>query len=116
MTTYRSMPSCPAGGDVSRANAAEIADHRQVQQIAKAALAQLDRDIEPIDTEQSIVAKATRLMEERGVTETWYYQCPALVLLGSRSCLSISGKQYEPSNELAGTHNLVCLSFGPMVD
>ena len=38
-------------------------------------------------TEKEIALRCKSLMERHGIDETWYYDCPALVLLGSRSCL-----------------------------
>src|SRR5207302_843923 len=49
----------------------------------------------------------------RGFADTWYYNCPAFVLLGSRSCLSISGREYEPSLEPVGDFNLVTVDVSP---
>lgn len=50
-----------------------------------------------------------------GVTDTWYYECPALVLLGSRSCLSLSGKEYRPcEDEKVGLTNLVTVDLSPV--
>mgnify|MGYP001575596477 CR=1 FL=1 len=55
--------------------------------------------------------KATELMALHGIHKTWYYDCPAFVLLGSRSQLSISGREYIPSDELVGEHNLVTIDL-----
>ena len=51
-----------------------------------------------------------------GVFATWYYDCPALVLLGSRSCVSISGRHYVPSDERVGEFNLVTVDLSPLLD
>ena len=53
----------------------------------------------PEDTEFSIAKKATDLLLSRGIYETWYYDVPALVLLGSRSRGSVSGSSYTPAQE-----------------
>ena len=37
-------------------------------------------------------------------------------MLGSRSCLSISGKDYEPSEEKGGKENLVTIDLSPLKD
>lgn len=91
----------------------DVAAHRGVQSIAKEVLAALAGAIGSEDTERTIVAQATRLLAERGIVETWYYDCPALVLLSSRSCLSISGRDYQPSDERVGTKNLVTVDLSP---
>jgi Xaa-Pro aminopeptidase len=91
-----------------------LAEHREVQTIAKEVLAALGQSIVPTDTEASIAQRATSLLAEAGVAETWYHKCPAFVLLGSRSCLSISGRDYKPADEPVGTENLVTIDLSPM--
>lgn len=64
-------------------------------------------------TERTIVETAKRTLADFGLTETWYYACPAFVLLGSRSCLSLSGRDYVPAEEPVGTENLVTIDLSP---
>ena len=66
-----------------------ITEHRRIQHAAKAVLRELAEQIGPSDTEQSIVARAEDALRRRKIDETWYYNCPALVLLGSRSCAEL---------------------------
>lgn len=66
-------------------------------------------------SERTIACAANALLSRYGVSETWYYDCPALVLLGSRSCISISGRDYQPSDELVGRTNLVTIDVSPML-
>ncbi|MES2069558.1 MAG: M24 family metallopeptidase [Pseudomonadota bacterium] len=91
----------------------QIAEHRKVQLAAKSVLDGLAQLITPDDTEQSIAAKAHAMMQEAGYPDTWYYDCPALVLLGSRSCVSVSGKDYRPSEETVGLSNLITIDLSP---
>jgi Xaa-Pro aminopeptidase len=93
---------------------AEVAEHRAVQATARVVLAQLAAEITADDTEQSIAAKAYRGLCERGCPDTWYYDCPAYVLLGSRSCMSMSGRDYRPAAERVGATNLVTVDLSPM--
>ena len=93
-----------------------IERHRQVQHIAKNVLYELFKRISQEDTENSIAHKATSLLAANGIRETWYYDCPALVLLGSRSCLSISGREYVADRrEQVGKHNLVTVDLSPSI-
>ncbi len=94
----------------------QIAAHRNIQNIAKQVLAALTTTITPLDTEKTIADRATAMMRKTGITQTWYYECPALILLGSRSCLSISGRSYTPAQEVVGNHNLVTVDLSPMLD
>lgn len=92
-----------------------LEQHQHVQSIAKSVLAALRASIVPADTERSIAERAVAMLSEHGITETWYYSCPAFVLLGSRSCLSISGQHYAPSdNETVGETNLVTVDISPL--
>ncbi|GGP18129.1 M24 family metallopeptidase [Silvimonas iriomotensis] len=93
-----------------------VTSHRAVQRAAKQVLAELPKLITPDDTEQTIAATAYAGLVALGYPDTWYYQCPALVLLGSRSCLSVSGRDYRPGNEPVGKHNLVTVDLSPVMD
>lgn len=89
--------------------------HRDVQLRAKKVLEVLADSIGPRSTERSIVGDAKRLLAAQGLYETWYYDCPAFVLLGTRSCLSISGRNYQPSDEPVGDENLVTIDLSPQL-
>jgi hypothetical protein len=85
-----------------------------VQQVAKQVLWDLAAEISPADTERSIAEEACAGLSRQGIDETWYYACPAFVLLGSRSCLSVSGRDYMPSLEPVGETNVVTVDLSPM--
>lgn len=93
-----------------------IEDHHRVQSIAKAVLAELGASLSASDTEQSIALRASELLAEAGVTETWYYNCPALVLAGERTCLSQSGRTYSPADAPIGEMNLVTIDLSPLLN
>ena len=88
--------------------------YSNVQGVAKKVHEELKSYINASSTEYSIAKKAEQLLSKFGVYETWYHSVPAFVLLGSRSCLSISGKDYTPSNEKVGDVNLVTVDLSPM--
>lgn len=90
--------------------------HAAVQAIAKAVLADLGPTLTAADSEYSIAARAVRMLAAHGVTETWYYECPAFVLLGSRSCLSVSGRNYVPSREPVGERNVISVDLSPLLE
>lgn len=97
-------------------DAALIHAHRQIQSAATQVLAELAESIGPDDTERTLAARAHAALTALGLPDTWYYACPAFVLLGSRSCLSVSGRDYEPANEPVGEHNLVTIDLSPTLD
>ncbi len=92
-----------------------LEQHKYVQSIAKLVHAQLVSFITPEATESTIVKKAIEILAEFGVTETWYHDVPAFVLLGSRSCLSISGRDYFPENEKVGQTNFITIDLSPKI-
>ena len=93
--------------------ALQIAKHKEIQTAAKTVLARLESMITAEDTEQSIADKAYSMLCESGYADTWYHQCPALVLLGSRSCISISGSTYQAGTEPVGKANLITVDLSP---
>ncbi len=90
-----------------------IEKHRRVQAAARLVLARLTETINAKDTERSIAIRAASLMSAHGISQTWYHDCLALVLLGSRSCISVSGREYQPSDEEVGLVNLVTVDLSP---
>jgi Xaa-Pro aminopeptidase len=93
-----------------------VEEYSKVQGIAKQVLRDLETEISSDSTEESIASKAVELLESYGVHNTWYHDVPAFVLLGGRSCLSISGRDYEPAQECVGATNLVTVDLSPSVD
>jgi Xaa-Pro aminopeptidase len=91
----------------------QINRYRAVQDAAKSTMACLPALLSIEDSELSIAQKAHDLLRQSGFPDTWYYNCPALVLAGNRSCLSISGKQYQPSEEKIGGKNLISIDLSP---
>lgn len=89
--------------------------NQHVQSIAKEVMSDLALTITASSTERTIVESAVRLLSWRGIVDTWYYECPAYVLLGSRSCLSISGRDYVPADESVGDTNLVTIDLSPSI-
>ena len=76
--------------------------NQAVQQAAKRVLKEIANSINAKSTERSIARFAADRLAAHGYPDTWYYHCPALVLLGSCSCLSESGRTYQPADELVG--------------
>lgn len=90
-----------------------LGDYRAVQRAAKQVLAELPNVIGPDSTEESIAAFSADRLAELGFPDTWYHSCPALVLAGERSCLSISGREYVPSTDPIGSETLVSVDLSP---
>jgi len=93
-----------------------LSEYKSIQSIAKLVLDEIEKFVSSESTEKSIIEDCKNLLSKYGLTETWYYDVPALVLLGTRSCLSISGKNYKPNNELVGSHNLISIDLSPCIN
>ena len=87
--------------------------YKKIQSLTRKALERLRVHIDAESTEASVVKKSVEILAEYGISETWYHGVPAFVLLGSRSCLSISGRDYSPFTEKAGETNLVTVDLSP---
>ena len=94
----------------------KLEEYKKVQGIAKRVLEEIKDFITAEKSEKEIAEKCKLLFEDHGIKETWYYNCPALVLLGSRSCLSESGKNYNASEEKVGKENLVTIDLSPLLN
>ena len=94
----------------------DVCEYKKIQSIAKNVLDEIKSFIKPENTEKEIVEECKLLLKKNGIGETWYYDCPSLVLLGSRSCLSVSGKNYVPSEEMVGNENLITIDLSPLKD
>jgi Xaa-Pro aminopeptidase len=104
------------GSEAREEKVKELGPQRFVQAIAREVLAALPATITADDTEVTIASRAVEMMQDRGVQDTWYHQCPALVLLGTRSCLSVSGRDYVPADEPVGSFNLITVDLSPALD
>ncbi|HNX60343.1 MAG TPA: M24 family metallopeptidase [Spirochaetota bacterium] len=87
--------------------------HRKVQVIAKETMRYLSTVILPGVTEKEIRKLAETYMISRGIESFWYYDVGALVFAGERTRLSISGRDYIPSDQRVGCDDLVTVDLSP---
>ena len=90
-----------------------VPENARIQTATKQVLSRLAVTITDQSTERTIADVATRMLAEDGFPNTWYYDCPALVLLGNRTCESLSGKAYKPSDVPIGLHGLITVDLSP---
>jgi Xaa-Pro aminopeptidase len=94
----------------------ELSSHCHVQDIALRVL----RDVVPFirqgNTEREVVDICTQLLKQYGAEDCWYYNVPALVLVGERTALSMSGRDYQPTDLVIRTSDLVTIDLSPMVN
>lgn len=93
-----------------------LEDYKYVQSLAKSVHSELGEHIAADSTERDIAKKCVELLLQKGIRDTWYHNVPAFVLLGSRSCLSVSGRDYQPATELVGKQNVITVDLSPSLN
>ena len=92
--------------------------NQPAQEIARKAMEEVAAEIRPGMTEAQVAALAEEKMSALGAEGWWYHNVGALVLAGKdRSKLSVSGRDYRPSEEaVLGENDLVSLDFSPILN
>jgi Xaa-Pro aminopeptidase len=94
----------------------EIKQYLKVQNIVLRTLHEIASFIQIGTTEKMIANECTRLLEKAGIKDWWYHGIPAFVLVGKRSILSISGRDYIPSDTQVQMGDLVTIDLSPEID
>jgi Xaa-Pro aminopeptidase len=94
----------------------ELERYRQVQDIAKETMAFLGTQIASGMSEANIARLAEKHMYDLGVNSFWYYGVGALVLVGGRTGISVSGRDCRPSTVTVGDTDLVTVDLSPQVN
>ncbi len=94
----------------------ELENYKKVQRTAKDTIVYLRKEIKAGMTEREIVEKAEKYMKERGVQKFWYYGVGAFVLVGKRTTVSISGREYAPTDEVLQDSDIVSVDLSPEID
>ena len=94
----------------------EISPYLHVQDIALRVLRDIVPFIKSGNRECSVADVCTQLLKQYGAKDCWYHDVPALVLVGERTTLSVSGTDYQPSDVAIGANDLVTIDLSPMVN
>ncbi len=94
----------------------EISPYLDVQNIALRVLRDIVPFIKTGNTESWVADVCTQLLQQYGAKDCWYHNVPALVLVGERTTLSVSGRDYHPSDVTIRTNDLVTIDLSPMVN
>ncbi|MBQ8813737.1 MAG: aminopeptidase P family protein [Lachnospiraceae bacterium] len=96
----------------------EMQRNLPAQELARRSMEQVAAEIKPGMTERQVAVLAEEKMRDLGSEGWWYHNVGALVLAGkNRSKLSVSGRDYRPSEEVVlGENDLVSLDFSPIVN
>jgi Xaa-Pro aminopeptidase len=93
----------------------ELRKYKHIQQIAKDTVDFLATYISDGKTELDIVKAAEGHMRSRGVSSFWYHNIGAFVLVGKRTTLSVSGKEYRPTNTKVLENDLITVDLNPEI-
>lgn len=92
-----------------------VEEHISVQSLAKRALDELLGFIRPGLSEEQIASTAEDLMRRLGIDHFWYHGVAALVLVGKRTTLSVSGRDYVPASIAVQSNDLVTVDLSPVI-
>ena len=90
-------------------------EYKRVQEIAKGTFEYLTANIKSGMTEKQIVEMAENEMIKKGATSFWYYDIGAFVFTGERTTLSVSGKNYIPTNTEICLNDVITVDLSPQV-
>lgn len=93
-----------------------VSKYQQVQSIAKETIDYLKSYIKAGVTEKDIVEETEKYMLERGVESFWYHNVGAFVFVGERTTISISGRNYIPSDEKVKRKDIVTVDLSPQIN
>ena len=94
-----------------------LEDNLRAQQIARDTFSELFNVLHVGMSEKDICDFVCSRLKEKGSGEFWYHGCGALVLLGERSRISISGKEYVPDeNNRISSRDVVTVDCSPSVN
>lgn len=94
----------------------EIEGYAAVQRSAKKTLVHLNSFIRAGMTEEGIAAECEHYMRAvHGIPSFWYHNIPALVLVGDRTLLSMSGRDYKPTQAKVQEADLVTVDVSPEI-
>ena len=86
----------------------------RAQQIARETLRELGSVLRPGMSEKDIHDLVCTRMKEKGSGDFWYHGLGAMVLLGDRNRLSVSGKEYVPDeNNLVSDRDVITVDCSP---
>ena len=94
----------------------EISQYLQVQDIGLRVLRDIVPFIKSGVRECDVANICSQLLERFGAKESWYHDVPALVLVGERTTLSVSGTDYKPADIAIKANDLVTIDLSPMVN
>lgn len=96
-------------------NKSKMDIHSLLQQRAGIVLSQIESFISTGISEADIAARCSDLLQDNHLEETWYYDAPVLAYVAERTTLSISGREYQPTNTIVKNDDIVTIALSPKI-
>jgi Xaa-Pro aminopeptidase len=93
----------------------ELEKYRDAQTLAKNTIRYLSDIITDGISERDIANTSNEFMRSNGA-DFWYHGVGSLVLVGGRTTLSVSGREYNPTSERVNNEDLVTVDLCPSID
>lgn len=90
--------------------------NKQVQQIAKIVMDEIANNINAGMKEYEVAELAESLLKKNGINQFWYYNIGAFVFVGERTTISISGREYKPSDMVIKENDIITIDLSPEKD
>ena len=88
----------------------------EIQDIALDVLQEIKGYIVAGVTEKDIAIQCDKLLKKAGMVDCWYHGVTALVLVGQRTTLSVSGRNYQATDVIVKDYDLVTIDLSPKRD
>lgn len=96
-------------------NKSELETYKKSQNLARQTIKFLNSFIKEGVTEIQIKEAAEDFMIKKGCENFWYYEIGAFVFVGKRTTISISGRNYKPTDEKVYENDIVTVDLGPEI-
>lgn len=94
----------------------DLNKYKKVQAISRETINFLNSYIKEGISEKEIFDTAENFMKQKGISSYWYYDAGAMVFVGKRTTISMSGKNYKPTDLKVKSEDLVTVDLAPEID
>lgn len=94
----------------------DLQKYKKVQIISRETIKFLESFIKEGVSEKEIFDAAEKFMKQKGINSYWYYNAGAMVFVGKRTIISMSGKNYQPTDLKVQSEDLVTIDLAPEID
>lgn len=94
----------------------DLQKYKKAQTISRETIEFLKSFVKEGRSEKEIVDAAEKFMKQKGINSYWYYDVGAMVFVGKRTAISMSGKGYHPTDLKVQTEDLVTIDLAPEID